>query len=188
MTSEQFIDGALTLIVGALAFYLWWRGGVERFLSQRGYIFVAAGMTLVVMGLLLNLADDFPAVSNYVFAVDNPFADNLRWYGGYVLGGLFILIGFTQRVPIVQGGLNNVARHAQTSEATLGLWVTDGVLRVQVEDHGVGFQRRDRPLHDGECRPTRNARTHRGAQGDADRQLYTWRGFVLRVELPLDTT
>ena len=89
---------------------------------------------------------------------------------------------------IVQEGLNNVARHAQTSEATLGLWVTDGVLRVQVEDHGVGFQRRDRPLHDGECRPARNARTHRGAQGDADRQLYTWRGSVLRVELPLDTT
>lgn len=84
-------------------------------MSQRGYIFVAAGMTLVVMDLLLNLAGDFPAVSNYAFAADNPFADNLRWYGGYVLGGLFILIGFTQWVPI-NVALRDTQHHLESNE------------------------------------------------------------------------
>jgi PAS domain S-box-containing protein len=40
---------------------------------------------------------------------------------------------------VVQEALTNVARHAKTSEAHVRLWVDPQFLRLQVEDHGVGF-------------------------------------------------
>ena len=100
MHSEPLIDGALVLIVGAVAGYLWWRGRAERLLGQRGFVLVAVGMSLVLMGLLMDLADDFDTTRRYVFVGEAVFADSLRWWGGYVLGGVFILVGFTQWVPI----------------------------------------------------------------------------------------
>jgi signal transduction histidine kinase len=40
---------------------------------------------------------------------------------------------------VVQEALTNVARHAQTKEAFVRLWADRQCLRLQVEDHGVGF-------------------------------------------------
>jgi len=42
---------------------------------------------------------------------------------------------------IVQEALTNVARHAKVSEVTVRLWVDQDTLNVQIEDHGVGFDR-----------------------------------------------
>ena len=40
---------------------------------------------------------------------------------------------------IVQESLTNVARHAKTQEAKLALWFDQGVLGIQIEDEGIGF-------------------------------------------------
>jgi signal transduction histidine kinase len=49
---------------------------------------------------------------------------------------------------IVQEGLTNVARHAHVAEATVGLVVGRGVLSVQIEDRGAGFDA-ERALSNG---------------------------------------
>jgi PAS domain S-box-containing protein len=40
---------------------------------------------------------------------------------------------------VVQEALTNVVRHAQTNEAFVRLWADKQFLRLQVEDHGLGF-------------------------------------------------
>ena len=40
---------------------------------------------------------------------------------------------------IVQEALTNIARHAQTDEATVRLWANEAILGVQIEDAGSGF-------------------------------------------------
>jgi len=40
---------------------------------------------------------------------------------------------------VIQEALTNIARHAKTGEAYVRLWVDPQFLRLQVEDHGVGF-------------------------------------------------
>ena len=47
----------------------------------------------------------------------------------------------TAAYRIVQEALTNVARHARVREVEVRLWVDAETLRVQVEDHGVGFDR-----------------------------------------------
>ncbi len=45
----------------------------------------------------------------------------------------------TAAFRIVQEGLTNIARHAETTEADLTVWVGDGRLRISLADRGVGF-------------------------------------------------
>ncbi len=40
---------------------------------------------------------------------------------------------------IVQEGLTNVARHAQTASATVQVWMSAGQLKIAIEDQGAGF-------------------------------------------------
>lgn len=45
----------------------------------------------------------------------------------------------TAAYRIVQEALTNVARHAGVKEAAVRLWVTGSILKVQIEDTGIGF-------------------------------------------------
>jgi PAS domain S-box-containing protein len=45
----------------------------------------------------------------------------------------------TAAFRVIQEALTNIARHAKTGEAFVRLWVDSQFLRLQVEDHGVGF-------------------------------------------------
>ncbi len=46
----------------------------------------------------------------------------------------------TAAYRIIQEGLNNVVRHAQTTEATVVAKVDDSALRIEIEDAGGGFE------------------------------------------------
>ena len=46
----------------------------------------------------------------------------------------------TAAFRIVQEALTNVARHAGVREATVRVWATEGVLHIQIQDHGKGFR------------------------------------------------
>jgi PAS domain S-box-containing protein len=41
---------------------------------------------------------------------------------------------------VVQEALTNVARHARAPEAAVRLWVDAGMLEIQIEDQGIGFE------------------------------------------------
>jgi signal transduction histidine kinase len=45
----------------------------------------------------------------------------------------------TAAYRIVQESLTNVARHARVAQATVWIWATSNVLRIQIEDRGRGF-------------------------------------------------
>jgi signal transduction histidine kinase len=45
----------------------------------------------------------------------------------------------TAAYRIVQEALTNVARHAGVRQATVRAWAERDTLRVQIEDHGIGF-------------------------------------------------
>ncbi|MBI2908920.1 MAG: PAS domain S-box protein [Chloroflexi bacterium] len=50
---------------------------------------------------------------------------------------------------IVQEALMNVVRHAHTSEATVRLCAVDDMLRLTIEDHGIGFIKKRLPTSAG---------------------------------------
>jgi signal transduction histidine kinase len=46
----------------------------------------------------------------------------------------------TTAYRVVQEALTNVARHAGVQETAVRIWMNAGVLEVQIEDQGVGFE------------------------------------------------
>jgi signal transduction histidine kinase len=50
----------------------------------------------------------------------------------------------THLLAVVREALSNVARHAQSPSAEVEVWVGDGVVRVVVEDRGIGYRPGDR--------------------------------------------
>jgi PAS domain S-box-containing protein len=91
----------------------------------------------------------------------------------------------TTAYRIVQEALTNVARHAGTNSVTVRVWEHDGMLSVQIEDHGVGFDSQAAKIQD-----------HGGLTGMRERAILLGgrfeiescpgRGACITGELPLD--
>ena len=106
--------------------------------------------------LIVETADQ---IRNLTFALRPPVLDDfglsaaLEWHAERVSAatGLNVRIGATELVPrpspeceialfrIAQEALTNIAKHAQATEARIGLDEDDGTIRLRIEDDGVGF-------------------------------------------------
>jgi len=106
--------------------------------------------------LIVETADQ---IRNLTFALRPPVLDDfgvtaaLEWHAERVsvATGLNVRIDATELVPrpspeceialfrIAQEALTNIAKHAQATEARIGLDEDDGAIRLRIEDDGVGF-------------------------------------------------
>ena len=101
--SPPSLDILLVVVSASVVTYLWWRGVRQRLLGQQGYLFVTTGFTLLLLGLGLDLADNYASTRNLLFIGGVVYSDYLRWYAGYALGGILILVGFVSPNPPKEG-------------------------------------------------------------------------------------
>lgn len=91
----------------------------------------------------------------------------------------------TAAYRVVQEGLTNVARYAGVSEAAVRLWNSDGVLGIQIEDRGAGFDA-DKALSNGNSRGLLGMRERATTLGGRlSIESIPGQGTCLTVELPL---
>ncbi|NEE00660.1 sensor histidine kinase [Phytoactinopolyspora halotolerans] len=81
---------------------------------------------------------------------------------------------------VLQESLSNVARHAQASKVNVRLAVSDGTLRLQVEDNGVGVP--ERPRRSGLANMAERADRR---DGSFDVQSEKGAGTMLRWQVPV---
>ena len=89
------------LITGAIFFYLRSMRGQEPPRLRKAWIFFLIGFGLLFLGGLLNVADNFPSLSKYIFIGRTRYADFLEQIVGYVFGLLFLGIGFWRWIPAI---------------------------------------------------------------------------------------
>jgi hypothetical protein len=89
------------LITGAIFFYLRAMRGKESPRLRKAWIFFVIGFGLLFLGGLLNIADNFPALSRYIIIGRTRTADFLEQVIGYAFGLLFLGIGFWQWIPAI---------------------------------------------------------------------------------------
>lgn len=89
------------LITGAIFFYLRSMRGKESPRLRKAWIFLVIGFGLLFLGGLLNLADNFPSLSRYIIIGRTRTADFLEQVVGYILGLLFLGIGFWNWIPAI---------------------------------------------------------------------------------------
>ena len=89
------------LITGAIFFYLRAMRGQEPPRLRKAWLFFLIGFGLLFLGGLLNVADNFPALSKYIIIGRTRYADFLEQIIGYVFGLLFLGIGFWRWIPAI---------------------------------------------------------------------------------------
>ncbi len=89
------------LITGAIFFYLRAMRGHEPPRLRKAWIFFLIGFGLLFLGGVLNVADNFPSLNKYIFFGRTRYADFLEQILGYVLGILFLGIGFWRWIPAI---------------------------------------------------------------------------------------
>jgi hypothetical protein len=89
------------VITGAIFLYLRSIRGKEPPHLRNVWIFFIIGFGLLFLGGLLNIADNFPALTRYLSFGRHRYADFLEQIVGYVFGFLFLGIGFWQWIPAI---------------------------------------------------------------------------------------
>lgn len=95
------VDIFRALITGAIFFYLRSMRGKESPRLRKAWIFFLIGFGLLFLGGLLNVADNFPALSKYIIIGRTRYADFLEQIIGYIFGILFLGIGFWRWIPAI---------------------------------------------------------------------------------------
>jgi hypothetical protein len=89
------------LITGTIFFYLRAMRGQEPPRLRKAWIFFLVGFGLLFLGGLLNVADNFPSLSKYIFFGRTRYADFLEQIISYIFGLLFLGIGFWRWIPAI---------------------------------------------------------------------------------------
>jgi hypothetical protein len=89
------------VITGVIFFYLRSIRGKGPPRLQKAWIFFMIGFGLLFFGGLLNIADNFPILSQYFTLGRRDYADFVEQVFGYLFGLLFLGIGFWQWIPAI---------------------------------------------------------------------------------------
>ena len=89
------------VLTGLIFLYLRAMRGKESPRLRKAWVFFIIGFGLLFVGGLLNLADHFPILQTYLTLGHRQYADFLGQVFGYLLGLLFVGIGFWQWIPAI---------------------------------------------------------------------------------------
>ena len=59
MISDIILESIRAFITGLVLGYLWWIGRREQLRYQRGWSFIVAGFTLIFLGAVIDITDNF---------------------------------------------------------------------------------------------------------------------------------
>jgi len=89
------------VIVGSILGYLWRAGRRMEVYTQKGWRLILVGISLVFIGTLFDLTDNFEQLNPYVIIGDTPYEAFIEKVIGYILGDAFIALGFYYWLPLV---------------------------------------------------------------------------------------
>lgn len=107
------METLLTLVAGIIFLNLLRAGRSARLRKESGWSPIVAGFGLILLGTLLDLSDNFPALNRFVVLGETPAAKLLNMAAGYLPGFLLVAAGLRKWLPAVirlkktEGALKN---------------------------------------------------------------------------------
>ncbi len=88
-------------ITGAIFIYLLFTGRKEKIGRQKGWYCILVGFALLLLGMIVDITDNFPSLDKYVVIGDTEYEAMFEKVVGYLGGFLFLAIGFRKWIPTV---------------------------------------------------------------------------------------
>ena len=99
--SDVILESVRAFIMALILGYLFWIGRREAIDRHRGWSYIVAGFTLVFLGSLIDITDNFPVLNRYAVIGDTVGEAILEKVVGFLLGFSLILIGFLLWLPLI---------------------------------------------------------------------------------------
>jgi hypothetical protein len=142
--SDIILEILRALIVASVLAFMALHPAVAAAAKIRGWIFLRLGFGLVFFGMLIDITDNFPALNRYVVIGDTVYQAFLEKVAGYLLGFLFLALGFWKWLP---GMIAHERRTREALKTALGeIKVLSGLLPICShckkirDDHGYWNQ------------------------------------------------
>ena len=131
------------LLMGMLFFFLFFVGKKEHLSNQKGWRFIILGFGLLFFGALIDVTDEFDALSYFIIIGQTPTQAILEKVVGYSFGSVFLFIGFLRWVPIILKSFamekslqkNHDELEVRVQERTKELTHTNELLRKSEKTH-----------------------------------------------------
>lgn len=94
----EIIRAAFVLVIFV---YLLSVGNKQKIRTQKGWRYIIIGFALILFGMLIDITDNFSNLNKYLVIGDTEFQAFLEKVIGYLLGFLFLSIGFWKWMPTV---------------------------------------------------------------------------------------
>ncbi len=95
------LEIARTILLGVLSLYLFLKGKNTTLAGEKGWNFLIIGASLLFMGSLIDITDEFPSLASTVVFGPTETQAILEKIIGYSLGSLFLFLGFAKLLPII---------------------------------------------------------------------------------------
>jgi len=106
--TDIILEAFRAIVVIGIFIYLWFTGRKENIHHQDGWSYILAGFAVILSGILLDITDNFPALSQYVIVGDTGYQAIIEKIFRYLLGFILLAIGFWKWMPTI--GQLKVAR------------------------------------------------------------------------------
>ncbi len=100
--TDIIVEPVATVILIGFIIFLWREGRKRRQTAGSGWNYIFAGFLLLLFGSLLDISDEFPALSRFVILGPTPVQAFSEKIVGEALGLLLLTIGLVRWIPTVR--------------------------------------------------------------------------------------
>jgi signal transduction histidine kinase len=100
--ADIIVEPVGTVILIGFILFLWREGKKRRQTAKNGWKYIFAGFLLLLFGSLLDISDEFPALSRFVILGQTPAQAFTEKIVGEALGLLLLTIGLVRWIPTVR--------------------------------------------------------------------------------------
>jgi PAS domain S-box-containing protein len=138
MINDVFIETVRAIVVLVIVVSIWKSSGQKGVREAKGWKMISIGFHLILFAVVLDITDNFENLNRFIVIGDTVVQSFLEKMIGYLLGFIFLAIGFAQWLP-------EIARYDETEtelkelKDSLDLKVqvqTDDLVQKQLEMNG----------------------------------------------------
>jgi len=118
------------VLVASIIFLLCWSGRDKDVRALKGWYYIVSGFALILMGMVIDITDNFPGLNQYVIIGDTVYQAFLEKVVGYLVGFLLLVVGFWKWLPMVIA-LRKTERALKEAHDSLELKVQERTAQLQ---------------------------------------------------------
>lgn len=122
------------IFVGVIIYVLVFKKANRLSSKHAGWSFIVSGFTLIFLGMVVDITDNFPQLNKFIIIGDTPYEAFLEKFVGYLIGFAFVSIGLWKWIPSIEevekSKIEIEAAHKNLEAALVQIKKLEGIIPI----------------------------------------------------------